>query len=243
MLAYHSNPKLKSAVLRQIRQHEQADRVIQGVYAKFTTRGTFARGCAVGCTLESLRRIEHLRTLEHGDHALYERYLGVPIALACLEDLIFEGLSRDEARTWPRRFARAIRPGADLSLVGPRFLRGLLAEPGAVQTQCARWPNIQPAVANVIALFNEWFLSGQKPSTERWRVARDAAYAADADAAARAAYAAADAYAAYAAADAASDAAAYAYAYAAADARRTEFRRQSDLLLRLLREAPMGGAE
>lgn len=110
MLAYHNRPALKTAVLRQIRAHERADRILHGTYVKLGARHEFVGGCAVGCTLESLRRIEHLDQITHSDHALYERYLGVPAPLARLEDRIFEGLPKAEALTWPRRFARAIRP-------------------------------------------------------------------------------------------------------------------------------------
>lgn len=94
MRAYHSKPELKTAFLAEIGKHEAADRIRHCGYAEFKQNGvaTFAGGCAVGCSLESMRIIEGLPDIVHSDHALYERYLGVPVMLARLEDRIFEGL-------------------------------------------------------------------------------------------------------------------------------------------------------
>ena len=223
MIAYHGREDLKAAFLAQIAQHETADRIVRGVYSKDGQDETleFTGGCAVGCSLQSLAVIEGLATIDHSDHTLYERYLGVPQMLARLEDRIFEGLPEAEAQAWPRRFAEAIRPGADLAMVGPRFLYDLLSDPaGAVQRRAQTTPRVKAAVDGVMALFVRWVESGTKPSATEWREARSAAYAAAADAsaadadayaaAADASAAAADAYAADADAAYAADAAAYA---------------------------------
>ena len=74
--------------------------------------------------------------------------------LAYLEDRIFQGLPEADAMAWPRRFSEAIPPGADLSMVGPRFLHDLLAaDDGAVQRRCATDDRVKAAVAGVSALF------------------------------------------------------------------------------------------
>ena len=249
LIAYHGKPDLKAAFLAQIAQHEAADQIMRGTYAG--TKNGHPAFCAVGCSLESLRVIEGLSEIEHGAHGLYEHYLGVPIMLAHLEDRIFEGLPEADAMAWPRRFSEAIPPGADLSMVGPRFLHDLLtADDGAVQRRCATDDRVKAAVAGVSALFVRWLETGTKPSVTEWREPRSAAYtaadAADAAYAAAyaadayaAAYAAADAYAAYAAAAYAASAAASADAADARAARSQEFSRQSVSLERLLREAPM----
>jgi hypothetical protein len=253
MQAYHGREDLKAAVLAQIGEHESADRVISGTYALFDS-GTnrFAGGCAVGCTLESLRVIEGLEHIEHSNHELYVRYLGVPEALARLEDSIFEGLEDDDQLAWPRRFATAIRPGADLSMVIPRWLHWLLSNPnGPVQAQCVKHPRVAASVNAVAALYASWIDTGAKPSVTEWREARKAAadaYAADAyaaDAYAADAYAAdayaADAYAAAADAADAADAAAADADDSRQDARqnaiKTERTRQSDQLISLLETA------
>ncbi len=218
MLAYHSDPSLKTRVLAELATHEAADRLLQGFGYWGQLDDHQFRGCAVGCTLESIRAAAGLETIEHQRHMLYEPHLGVPRVLAILEDRLFERLPAETARQWPRRFLESIRPGADLSMVFVRWMRALLAEPGGVQAGVARRPAIRPAVDSVIALYDRW-LAGDRPPAEDWSAARNDAYAS--------AYAA-DAYAAY-AADAA----------AAADARAAEVQRQADLLIRYLSEAPI----
>jgi hypothetical protein len=218
LIAYHGRADLKARVLAELARHRAADQLAQN-------NGYFKNGkfCAVGCTLHSLCVVEQMecRDLNYGNHALYEQFMGVPQAIARLEDGLFEALPQADAQAWPERFARAIRPGADLSMVVPRFLHWLLTDPeGGVQAGVKRRPQIEPAVRRVVTLYETWF-RGMKPSVTEWREARSAAAAADAAAAAAAAYAYADAAAAAAAAyaaAAAADAAAAAYAAAAADA-------------------------
>jgi hypothetical protein len=216
MLAYHSDPSLKTRVLAELATHEAADRLRQhhGYWRQLD--GQF-RGCGVGCTLESIRAAMGLARVEHNRHALYETYLGVPQVLAMYEDYLFERLSAEAARIFPRRFLASIPVGADLSMVWPRWMRAVLAEPGGVQAGVARRPAIKPAVDGVIALYDRW-LAGERPLAEDWRAARHAAASAAS---------AADA------ADAASAAASAAYDAAA------EVQRQADLLIRCLSEAPI----
>ena len=113
-LTYHNDPALKAAFLEQITAHEQADRIIQGEY------WDGFKGCAVGCSVESLNHINGT-TYKHGDHAAYAEALGIPEWLARLEDTLFEGLPVAVAKGWPRRFAEAIPVGVDLEPVRHRF--------------------------------------------------------------------------------------------------------------------------
>jgi hypothetical protein len=231
MLAYHNDPAIKAKYLKRVRAHQKADRLVQGTGAEGA--GENFRGCAVGCTLEVY------------DHSRYPIELGIPQELARLEDRIFEGLPVDAAMKWPAQFLSVITPGADLTMVWPRFSLWLL------ETELGKYPTSEPATA----LYRRW-IAGNKPGVEEWRSAADAAYAADAAAdAAYAARAAADpadaaaaddadayaAYAAYAAADAAdayaADAAADAAAYAARAARKAFWNRAAKQLLKLLRAA------
>src|ERR1700737_2528037 len=108
MIAYHGKQAEKSAILAQLEKHAKADELIKGRYWED------GKGCAVGCTI-------------HGsDHSLYEPRFGIPQMLARLEDQIFEGLPNGNAKEWPIAFMSAIAPGADLSLVGWKFLHWLL---------------------------------------------------------------------------------------------------------------------
>jgi hypothetical protein len=110
MTAFHDNPAIKAKYLARLAAHEAADEIIHG---KYWENG---KGCAVGCTI-------------HGsDHEKYESELGIPQGLARLEDSLFEGQPKGEAKTFPRRFLEAAKPGADLSRVQWLFLHWLLTE-------------------------------------------------------------------------------------------------------------------
>jgi hypothetical protein len=205
MLAFHSDPKIKQKYLKRVSAHEKADEIVKGHYWE---NGT---GCAVGCSI-------------HGSsHAAYETELGIPQILARLEDGIFENIPNELAKTWPRRFLEAIKPGADLSAVWPKFVVWMMLDDEYGVIQFAKTDRTRESIEMVADMY-QLKADGADISQEDWRNVRDTAYRARRTAAADAA---ADAYAAAAAAayaDAAADAAAYAaadaaaYADAAADA-------------------------
>jgi hypothetical protein len=241
MFAFHSLPQLKQSKLDQVVAHQAADEIVKGFYWE---RG---KGCAVGCTVHS------------GNHAAYETEMGIPRMLARLEDRLFEGMPNADAKLFPARFIAAIPVGADLSLVGWKFLHWLVVDVnerhGTEKTKAAVLDAIdilrrraEGETINPVDARNAAAIARKDAD------AADAAYAADAaaayaayaaaDAAYAAAYAAADA--AYAAAAAAADAAdaayaaaAYAAAYAAAAARQNAYKRQAEKLLELLAAAPV----
>jgi regulator of protease activity HflC (stomatin/prohibitin superfamily) len=177
------------------------------------------RGCAVGCSLNSIAVLTKSLKIDRSAHALYEQYIGVPKILARLEDRIFEGSSVAWSLDWPVRFGATIPESADLSMVWPRFALWLL------DVELRRLAKGQESIASldeVSGLYREW-IGGTKPHTDRWVSARRnahayAAAAADAEYAAAYAYAYAYAAAAYAAEYAAAYAYADPYAYAAAAA-------------------------
>jgi len=110
MFAFHNQPAVKAEYLDRVKAHYKADEIIHGIYWQN------GKGCAVGCTIHS------------DDHALYETELGIPMALARLEDTIFEGLTNGQAKEWPLKFLKAIKIGADLSTVQWKFLHWLQTE-------------------------------------------------------------------------------------------------------------------
>lgn len=210
ILSYHSDAAFKRRFVRQIDAHKRADSIVQGLFGRMN--GKF-RGCAVGCSIHSLDRIDGRKTkrdeTEYGDHSLLSKRLGIPLELAYLEDRIFERLPMALAKEWPGKFSRAIPVGRDLANVWPGFAIWLLTDEKFGVLQYATGAAAK-AIEDVAALYRRELLR-DKPTREEWIAARNAADAA-ADAAAHAA-----AYAAAAAAYAAADAA-YAYAAAAADA-------------------------
>jgi hypothetical protein len=247
MQAYLNDPQLKEDFLKQIRNHQEQDRIVQGTYGK--EQSDDFKGCAVGCSIHSLNAIKG-KHIDTSSHAAYETELGIPRAIAHMEDRIFEGLEVEKAKQWPLRFSTAINVGADLSLVIPKLLLWILSDEKSGVLQYAKTERTKKAIQTVIDLYTRK-LAGETIPDKEWRDARAAADAA-ADAAAYAAFAAyaadAAAYAAfaayaaaYAAADAAADAAAFAaaaYAAFAADAaRRKRFSEIADKLIKLLEEA------
>ncbi len=206
MLSYHNDPELKRQFVALLKWHQEQDKIIKGIYADNPRNGIVTvngfelpakfRGCAVGCSINSLRAITGRTDIEYGDHAAYEELIGVPRILARLSDGIFEHLPDGLYQEWPVRFAEAIPGGVDLSLVWPKFAVWLLVDEVDGVIKFARTDQQRDAIQNVANLYT-LVIEGRKVPTSTWQSAAAAAYA-DGTAAAAAAYAA------------------YAYAYATA---------------------------
>jgi hypothetical protein len=235
MLAFHNNPKIKAKYLARVRAHAKADEIIHG---KYWQNG---KGCGVGCTIHS------------ADHGLYETELGIPLALARLEDTLFEGQSNGKSKTFPARFLAAIKPGADLSTVHWKFLHWLLTEElsgrdhptvAAAVKQCAdvlvpltKGLAVDQSAAASAASAAESAAESAAASAARsaaWSAAASAASAAESAAASAARSAARSAASAESAAWSAAASAARSAASAAASAAYT---RMADKLIELLRAA------
>lgn len=145
MKAFHGDVTIKEKYLTRVRQHREADELMQG------TGWENGRGCAVGCTLEAY------------DHGRYPIELGIPVEVAHLEDLIFEDIPTADAMLWPDRFLTAIPVGSDLSMVWPMFAVWLLTK------EC---PSV---VGKLVAGLYQRRIDGDEPSAEEWRNAQEAA--------------------------------------------------------------------
>lgn len=231
-----------------VAQHVADDQVIRGVYWDAENQ----RGCFIGCLNHS------------ADPTDAEQQYGLPIMVQRIAESIFESLPTDEARAFFAALPDAVhQDGKDLSRVSWQFLAeelwALPPQPPGTQSM------IRTVIAGMDLLANgqEWSITkmggyaarasscavnAANATTDAARAASYAAYAAafyatdSARAAFYAAYAAnATTDAAWAAFYAASYAASYAAGAAAtADAALTDAkRRQRDLLLRLIAEAPV----
>jgi hypothetical protein len=159
MIAYHGKDAVKKKYLGRIKAHAAADELVQG------TGWEDGKGCAVGCTLEAY------------DHSRYETELGIPRQLAQIEDAIFEGLPNAEAMRWPEKFLSAIKPGADLGLVFPRFMVWMLTDPNDGVIRFADKDG-EKAIRAVSDMFLKWTKDG-KPAVEwAWSAAESAAWSA-----------------------------------------------------------------
>ena len=220
----------------EISNHIAADALVQGRY------WDGEKGCFISCLTHSSKAEDVL-----------EKF-GLPVELVKICESIHEGLPEGEYQDFFAKVGDAIEvDGKDLSKVHWLFLKEILEslpkqELGVQQV-------IEPVIAgmNLLTKGQEWpdaYAAAARAA--RAAAAADAADAAAADAAARAArasfaaraYASYSAYAAYAA-----DAAAYAAdvygadadAYGAADAADARIK-QKEIMLRLLKEAPMAVA-
>lgn len=163
MLAFNSDPELKAFILQELNAHAQSDRLTKGVYWEG------GKGCAIGCTLEAVlqwrkMKITEFQSIIHSRHADYEIFLGIPEGIAYLEDRIFENLTHKSAMEWPMKFTKAITPGADLTLVWPKFAVWMLEE---LLTPVEKTTRIRELLEKVTKLLQEW-IDGTKPERERW---------------------------------------------------------------------------
>ena len=244
LIAYHGDPAIKDYYLARVRAHRAADELVAGVGWEN------GKGCAVGCTLDSYA------------HSRYPKELGIPQHLAFIQDSIFEALARtgEDHLAFPELFLSAIMPGADLSMVWPRFAYALLSDNESPVVQAmGESPQVREAVGGVATLYDEWVGTGVQPSSELFASAARAAAAAamgaaeeaeEAEEAGESEASAASALAGWAgaaaarAAEGAAEAEALEEAAAAAGVEEAEaWNWMRDLLLRLLSEAPMIKAE
>ena len=205
----------------EVQRHVAADQVAQGSY----------KTCFIGCLAKQKNSPEFI-----------QREYGIPLAVSRIAESIFERLPSDEAPLFFAAFPDAIQcNGKDLNCVGWQFLAAELRSLQPVT------PEVQEVIDTVITGIGLLAQGKEWPEEDAWAAdwAASAGWAAEAacwaDWAAEAAY-----WAARAAANAAgwADWAAYRTAWAAAlaadgDACLATRRRRRDLLLQLIKEAPI----
>jgi hypothetical protein len=125
MQAYLNDPKLKRDFVKEVKWHQDQDKIIKGTYQE-GSNGDF-KACAVGCSIHSLNRMKG-KSYDTSKHKVYETELGIPEWLARLEDTIFEGLPDELAVKWPLRFAKAIPVGVNLEPVKWKISIFILSE-------------------------------------------------------------------------------------------------------------------
>jgi hypothetical protein len=208
--------------LARVRAHRAADELIKRATGNQDAQGKWC-GCAVACTLNRY------------NHAGYEDEMGIPRALAQIEDGIFENLPEPAHLDWPEQFLEAIPVGADLTGVADRFMHWLLVHPFDGVLRFAHDAKKRKAIQDVADLY-ERRINGEMIACYEWKKAY-AAYAAAAYAAA--AYAAYAAYAAAAYAAYAAGGAAAACADIRINARAVARIKQAEKLRELLARAPV----
>ena len=214
LLAFYDKPKLKEKYLKRVQKHYDLDEIIHGVY------WDNGKGCAVGCTMEQGGEV----------HKAMEKTLGIPESLCLLEDKLFEGMKNGDAKEFPLRFLKAIKPGADLTRVEYKFKHWLLVDKhnGVIQ-----WAETESKkIIRHIAKLQKQASEGSMPSDEKW----SAAWSAAESAAESAAWSAAEsAWSAAESARSAAESAAWSEAWSVA--RSAHYKKMADKLIQLLEEA------
>ena len=114
MIAFNGDKLLKAGRIKLVKDKITSGQLVHGTYGEM--QHGVMRGCAVFVTT----------CQSDNPHSYYESELGIPKVLARFEDVIFEGLKPPYDKQWPVKFLEAIEPGADLSLVSPKFLYWLM---------------------------------------------------------------------------------------------------------------------
>lgn len=160
LLSYHNNPKVKEHYLARVRAHRDAGEIVKGVYWKN------GKGCGVGCTIHS------------SDIAAYETKLGLPMWLAKLEDVLFEGIENQEAKNFPLAFLEAIPVGVTLDHVRWQFCLFLMQENLALISALPLPPHVKQEVTRVtqaaFALHEEAIKTNVWNESAAWAVEVDA---------------------------------------------------------------------
>jgi hypothetical protein len=145
LVAYHGLPGKKLHYLRKAEFHEWTDAFEKGLYWDKRER----RGCAVGCWSHD----------PYGGHADLAKAMGVPEELLRLADGLFEALPDPDFKHWPRAFADAIEPGADLGGVWAQMLQWLLFDPAWGLAALGRRRGREPVYDDVETYF-DWKSEG-----------------------------------------------------------------------------------
>src|SRR6188768_1895204 len=117
MLSYHNDKNLKNLVVGEMKKHQEQDQFIKGAYEKLS--GKF-KGCAVGCTIDSINKILN-KSYTTNQHKVFEESIGVPEWLARLQDSFFEDLPYGENSQFAVDFLAAIPVGINLEPVKWKF--------------------------------------------------------------------------------------------------------------------------
>jgi hypothetical protein len=132
----------KSEFVAELKAHQAHDDFIRGTYWNAEQR----KGCAVGCSIESVSRLKGLGLTKFSNHGHYPALLGIPEWLARVEDSIFEHIPVERSKTWPVEFADAINEGAPLEKIQTPFLIMLLEHSLASMDACKFDGEAFPAV-------------------------------------------------------------------------------------------------
>ena len=167
MLAFHSEPSLKSAVMDRLREHRRLDQIVQGVYFEN------GKGCHLGC----------LTHFESNTHDAAARLFGIEPRIGYWLEAVFEGLPKGDCERWVLESTEAIPCGADLSLCHHHLSAWLLGESGFLKIvdenrdaiEQVRGLHVRAASGEVITA-DEWSAAMSAARSAAWSAAESAAW-------------------------------------------------------------------
>lgn len=124
MLSYHNDENLKNLVVSEMKKHQEQDQLIKGSYEEIN--GKF-KGCAVGCTIDSINVILG-KSYKTSEHKVFEESIGVPEWLARLQDSLFEALPDNESSQFAVDFLSSIPVGVNLNPIKWKLCSFILKE-------------------------------------------------------------------------------------------------------------------
>lgn len=137
LLSYHNDAAIKQKYIDRVDWHIKQDHLTRD---RGWDHGN-QRGGIVGCTLEAY------------EHALYPIKLGIPEWLARAKETLFEGMTLQKSRTWPRDFLQAIKVGADLEKIKVPFLIFILKSTLG-KFDHIEFPDVKEVFDDVIKLYS-----------------------------------------------------------------------------------------
>ena len=223
LIAYHNDPKIKTATVKRMQAHINADELVRGVGFEN------GRGCAVGCTLEKY------------DHKAFETDLGIPEWVAHLNDQLHENTSDEVWPTLQLRFLEAVPIGfSEWERVRHRLGAFIQARNIARIEALGRSPELRGDLLDAIQAVKDLH-EVMEQSDELWSAAWSAAESARSVAESAAESARSVAWSARSAAESVAESAwsaAESAAWSAESARSAEFDAIAEELIRLLEETP-----
>jgi hypothetical protein len=159
MTATLLTPELRAKLIKLSDAHAEADEFQQSFGYEWK-----GGACSIGCTIYDAVLAGILpEGTKPNNHAAVAKLYGLPLQVVHLFDAIFENLPNAAAVRWTSRWQRALRDGADYSLVWPRLALWLLRDSGLLAITNGN----RAAVSGVIDLYARW-CDGNKPSNEEW---------------------------------------------------------------------------
>ena len=124
MLSYHNDENLKILVVSEMKKHQEQDQFIKRSYG--TVNGKF-KGCAIGCTIDSLNIVLG-KSYDTSRHDVLEEAIGIPVWLARLQDVLFENLPNRENSQFAVDFLDAIPVGVNIEPIKWKFCAFIMKE-------------------------------------------------------------------------------------------------------------------